>query len=135
MHRGIDDLPIESRGRAPQHVERLAGREALPFHEDSLRLTDDGDPLMGRKLFATFRAAGITDPQISVSQQIYVTGEAKAMPWNTIEATADAIVASGVASREKVDAALADLDQFLQDPTTMIGSPRNFQCWARRSQT
>jgi SAM-dependent methyltransferase len=94
-----------------------------------------GDPLMGRKLFATFRAAGITDPQISVSQRIYVTGEAKAMPWNTIEATADAIVASGVASREHVDAALADLDQFLQDPTTMIGSPRNFQCWARRSQT
>ena len=91
-----------------------------------------GDPLMGRKLFATFCAAGVAHPQINVVQRVYVTGEAKTMPWNTIDAAADAIIAGGVASREQVDAALADLGRFLEDPTTLIGTPRIFQCWARR---
>ena len=92
-----------------------------------------GDPLMGRKLFRSFLAAGIPSPRLSTVQRADVVGEAKALPWSTIEATAEAIVADGVASEQEVSEALDELARFTADPTTVIGSPRLFQCWARRA--
>jgi SAM-dependent methyltransferase len=89
------------------------------------------DHAMARKLYALFLDAGLPDPQVSLSQSLR-QGEAKALPLLTLEATRDAIVAEGVASPAEVDAALASLARFTDDPATLIGGPRNFQVWARR---
>jgi hypothetical protein len=55
------------------------------------------------------------------------------MPHSTIEATADAILAEELATREETDAALARLDALAHESVSVVGSPRTVQVWARRS--
>jgi SAM-dependent methyltransferase len=92
-----------------------------------------GDPGAARKLYRLFLAAGIPEPSLSVRQGVHTSGEAKTLPYATIEATAGAIVSEGIATEEEIASALADLGAFTADPATVIGRPRTFQVWARRS--
>jgi SAM-dependent methyltransferase len=92
-----------------------------------------GDPLSGRKLHRRFTEAGIPTPDLDVVQRVHRTGEAKTLPYSTIDATADAIVREGIASADEVAAALASLQEFAVDPRYLSGSPRLFQAWSRRS--
>lgn len=55
------------------------------------------------------------------------------LPWTTLEATAEPIVAEAIASREEVEAALDDLASFSEDPVSVIVGPGIFQLWPRRS--
>jgi ubiquinone/menaquinone biosynthesis C-methylase UbiE len=90
-----------------------------------------GDHATGRKLYRLFLAAGIPHPQITLVQPVH-QGEAKMLAWSTLDATADAIIADGIATRDQVTAALASLRRFTDDPGTLICGPRVFQLWARR---
>jgi SAM-dependent methyltransferase len=90
-----------------------------------------GDPAVGRKLFGLFLAAGIPRPSMRVVQRADVDGEAKTVPLLTIDATADAMVADGIASEDEVAAARTSLAGFTKDLTTVIGAPRVFQLWSR----
>jgi ubiquinone/menaquinone biosynthesis C-methylase UbiE len=91
-----------------------------------------GDHAMGRKLYGCLLAAGIPDPQVAVVQPVSTEGEAKTLPWSTLEATAEAIVSEHVASADEVAVALSSLQQFTADPRTLISGPRVFQLWSRR---
>lgn len=91
-----------------------------------------GDPLSGRKLHRRFNEAGIPTPELAVVQRADRTGEAKTLPYSTIEATADAIIGEGIASADEVAAALDSLQEFAADPGYLCGSPRLFQTWTRR---
>lgn len=93
-----------------------------------------GDPLVGRKLHRYFPEAGIPAPELTVVQRADVTGEAKTLPYSTVEATAEAIIADRVASADQVSAALASLAAFAADPRSVCGSPRIFQAWSRRAR-
>lgn len=90
-----------------------------------------GDHATGRKLYRWFLAAGIPHPQITLVQPVH-QGEAKMLAWSTLDATADAIIADGIATRDQVTAALASLRRFTDDPGTLICGPRVFQLWSRR---
>lgn len=72
------------------------------------------------------------DPQVSVVQSAWAKGEGKTLAWSTLDATAEAIVSEGIASRDEAGAALEDLQRFTEDPGTLICSPRVFQVWSRR---
>jgi ubiquinone/menaquinone biosynthesis C-methylase UbiE len=91
-----------------------------------------GDPAIGRKLHEYFLAAGISRPSMRLVQRANADGEGKTVPLLTMDATADAIVAEGIASEDEVRAARASLSEFTDDPSTVIGSPRIFQLWSRR---
>jgi ubiquinone/menaquinone biosynthesis C-methylase UbiE len=91
-----------------------------------------GDPLTGRKLLALFAEAGIPEPNLQVVQRVEVGGDAKLIPYLTIEATADAIVTEGLATNAEVQAALVSLAALGDDRTTIFGSPRHFQASAQR---
>ena len=91
-----------------------------------------GDPLVGRKLLSLFLSADIPTPELSLAQTVTREGDAKTLPCLTVEATADAMVAAGVATADEIAAALADLQSFTADPTTVVGSPRLTQAWTRR---
>ena len=91
-----------------------------------------GDPLTGRKLPRLFREAGVPAPDLRVVQRADLTGEAKTLPYSTVEATADAITGQGVASAEEVQQALDALAAFAEDTTSVCGSPRLFQAWTRK---
>jgi 2-polyprenyl-3-methyl-5-hydroxy-6-metoxy-1,4-benzoquinol methylase len=92
-----------------------------------------GDPTVGRRLPRLFPAAGVDAPlTVTVSQRVDLDHDAKRIPELTVAATADAIVADGIASTERVQQAIAQLGEYAADPTTMIGSARMFQVWSRR---
>jgi ubiquinone/menaquinone biosynthesis C-methylase UbiE len=91
-----------------------------------------GDPLVGRKLHRHFSEAGIPAPELSVVQRADVGGEAKTLPHSTVQATAGAIIAEGIASADQLRAALDSLNDFAADPGSVCGSPRHFQAWSRR---
>jgi len=92
-----------------------------------------GDPLMGRKLHRRFTEAGIPEPAVAVVQHVHRTGEAKMLPYSTVEATGDAIVEEGLATAEQLRAALESLAEFGADTHSLCGSPRVFQVWTRRT--
>lgn len=91
-----------------------------------------GDPQSGRKLASRFVEAGIPQPEIRMIQRVYLTGEAKQLPLLTVEATADAMMAAGVATREEITAAKAELGQLGNDSSVLFAMPRIAQAWARR---
>jgi len=91
-----------------------------------------GDPAIGRKLYRYFGRAGIPDPQFRLVQGLTAKDELKVLAVLTLEATADAITAAGLASAAEVDAAVTSLRAFAAAPGTLIGDPRTFQVWARR---
>jgi ubiquinone/menaquinone biosynthesis C-methylase UbiE len=93
-----------------------------------------GDPAIGRKLLRYFAEAGIGDPELRLVQSLGAAGDTKALALSTLEASADAIIEAGLASRGEVDAAAADLAAFTAAEGTLIGDPRTFQVWARRQR-
>jgi ubiquinone/menaquinone biosynthesis C-methylase UbiE len=91
-----------------------------------------GDSTTGRKLYRYFLEAGIAGPSLRLVQRVDSTGEAKTLSLSTLEATADAIVAEGLASRDEIDASIESLRAFTDDRSTLVGDPRIFQVWAYR---
>jgi len=91
-----------------------------------------GDPAIGRKLFEYFLTVGIPSPSLRLVQRATTEGEAKTLPMLTIEATADAIDAEGIATEDEVNAARASLMEFTNDPQTVVVGPHVFQLWSRR---
>ena len=90
-----------------------------------------GDHASGRKLYQRFQEAGIPTPAHAVVQSTR-TDDTKMLAWSTLDATADAIIAEGVATRPELDQALTDLRRYTDDPTTLIIGPRVFQYYTHR---
>jgi hypothetical protein len=90
-----------------------------------------GDDTFGRRLYRCFLAAGIPDPRVRLVQPVYA-GEARMLAWSTLEATADAVIAEGIATADEVAAALASLRRLADDARALICGPRVFQVWSRR---
>jgi hypothetical protein len=59
-----------------------------------------GDHATGRKLYRFFLAAGIPHPEIKLVQAAH-QGEAKMLAWSTLDATAEAIISEGIATRTR----------------------------------
>jgi ubiquinone/menaquinone biosynthesis C-methylase UbiE len=111
---------------------RCAGHDFwLETYQATLRASG-GDPLSGRRLFARFREAGVPTPQVTVVQCLDFTGEAKFVPYLTVEGTATTMVELGVAAVEEIESALVGLRAMAEDETSLCGSPRMFQAWSRR---
>jgi ubiquinone/menaquinone biosynthesis C-methylase UbiE len=91
-----------------------------------------GDPGCARRLARYFRETGIPAPAMRLLQGVSADGDAKAMPLLTLEAIADSIVSSRLASAAQVTAAIENLRAFTTRPDTLISDPRIFQVWARR---
>jgi hypothetical protein len=90
-----------------------------------------GDHAIGRKLHRYFLTAEIPEPRVGLVQPVH-HGEAKTLAWSTLDATADAILADGLATPDELTAALRNLRAFTDDPRTLICGPRVFQLWSRR---
>ena len=91
-----------------------------------------GDPACARRLARYFREAGIPGPAVRLLRGVNAGGDAKVMPLLTLEAIADSIAGSGLATASEVSAAIEDLRAFTTHPDTLISDPRIFQVWARR---
>jgi ubiquinone/menaquinone biosynthesis C-methylase UbiE len=104
----------------------------IDSYQRALRL-GGGDPLMGRKLHRYFTDAGIPTPELTAIQRVDVTGEAKLLPFSTLEATTDAIISAGIASAERIQVALEQLSDFAADSGALCGLPLDVQAWCRKA--
>jgi hypothetical protein len=102
-----------------QQVAAYQGRRNVEFRQMNV-------------LHRYFTDAGVPKPSVAVVQHAHRTSEAKMLPYSTIEATGEAIVAEGVATAEQLRAALGSLAEFGADTHSLCGSPRVFQVWTRR---
>jgi 2-polyprenyl-3-methyl-5-hydroxy-6-metoxy-1,4-benzoquinol methylase len=92
-----------------------------------------GDHASGRKLYSYFLEADIAHPEVAVVQPVYLADDdGRTLALSTLEATGDAILDAGSASREELEVAVARLAEFTDDPGSLISGPRIFQLWARR---
>jgi ubiquinone/menaquinone biosynthesis C-methylase UbiE len=91
-----------------------------------------GDPSIGRKLRRLFAVAGIPKAQANFVQRPPYEGETKSLPWTTLDASTEAIISAGLATRPEVSAALTSLAKFGEDTSTLISGPRIVQVWSKR---
>jgi ubiquinone/menaquinone biosynthesis C-methylase UbiE len=91
-----------------------------------------GDHSLGRKLYAYFLDAGIPDASVTLINPVHIADEGKALAHSTLEATAAAILAEGLATEDELTAALESMAAFTADPHSLISGPRIFQLWRRR---
>jgi ubiquinone/menaquinone biosynthesis C-methylase UbiE len=91
-----------------------------------------GDHATGRKLYAYFLDAGIPDAHVDLVTPLHLADEGKTLPLSTLEATAAAVLAEGLASEDELTAARESLAALTADPHSLIAGPRVFQVWARR---
>src|SRR5260370_41460459 len=87
-----------------------------------------GDAAIGRKLFRYFGEAGIGDPELRLAQSLGTSddNDTKALAVSTLEGSADAIVAAGLATADEVVAAIADLTAFAGTAGTAVRGPPPF---------
>ena len=92
------------------------------------------DPRIGRRLFRQLAQLGIPDPQVALVNSLY-QNEGKRLPQLTLEATADAMVAEGVATKLEIRSAQASLEELAADPHSLVTGPKIFQLFARKPAT
>jgi hypothetical protein len=93
-----------------------------------------GDPEIGKRLPALLAHAGFDAVQVRIVQPVALQGEAKRLAALTTDAVGDTLCAHGFATPGEVRAAVAELEAYAADPRTLIGTPRVFQVWGRRSR-
>jgi SAM-dependent methyltransferase len=87
------------------------------------------DPTIGRRLPALFAAAGLSEVGVHVVQPAGFDADIKlAMPL-TLENIEEAVVSSGLASREELAAVIEDLYAFAAEPSSILSWPRIVQAW------
>jgi hypothetical protein len=65
---------------------------------------------------------------------VALQGEAKRLAALTTEGIGDTLCAHAFATPDEVRAAVAELEAYAAEPLTLIGTPRVFQVWGRRSR-
>jgi hypothetical protein len=77
-------------------------------------------------------SAGLGDVEMNVVQPAGLTGEVKLITPITLEAIADAVLGSGLATSEELSRAVDELYDFAQTDGTVVSVPRIVQSWGRR---
>jgi SAM-dependent methyltransferase len=93
-----------------------------------------GDPNIGPRLPALLQHAGFAVVGVHVVQVVALDGDAKLLNPLTMENIADAVMEDGLATRDEIDRIVRELYDFAADPTTVAGTPRIVQAWARRPE-
>jgi ubiquinone/menaquinone biosynthesis C-methylase UbiE len=92
-----------------------------------------GDPNIGPKLPAMLRRAGIQEVELNVIQPAHIRGEGKWMAPLTMSRISDGLTAEGLATDDKVQRILTELNRVAADCEAVISLPRIFQVWGKRA--
>ena len=93
-----------------------------------------GDAMVGPQLVGMCRDAGLEQIQVRIVHPVHTGHEpGKAMSLSTLENIADAVIAEGLATGADLADTIRELATFTDDPDSVIGCPRVFQVWGRRT--
>ena len=90
-----------------------------------------GNADIGPALPALLRSAGVTSIVLDVRQPSALTGPTKLMSVVTLERISRAVIGERLASPDELDAVLAALRDYYEDPTTLMSVPRIIRAWGR----
>jgi 2-polyprenyl-3-methyl-5-hydroxy-6-metoxy-1,4-benzoquinol methylase len=93
------------------------------------------DATVGRRLPALFAGAQMGEIGIHIGQPAGFDADTRLGMPLTLEYIEDAVVSSGLASREEMAALVSDLYAFAAEPTSILGWPRMVQVWGTATQT
>jgi cyclopropane fatty-acyl-phospholipid synthase-like methyltransferase len=88
-----------------------------------------GDADLGRRLPAVALKAGLRDARWTVFQPVYASGPHKRVTAVTMERIRAAVLRHGLAGKAEIDAVVARLTAFADDPSTLVALPRMVQVW------
>lgn len=126
----VEDVDWEGLSSDPQNP----GIEFLRERYIQLLEQRGTDPRIGRRLFRQLAQHGIPNPKVILVNSLF-QNEGKRLPQLTLEATADAMVAEGVATKLEIHSAEASLEELVTDPHSLITGPKIFQLFARKPAT
>jgi hypothetical protein len=91
-----------------------------------------GDADLGKRLFELCSAAGFRDVHVRVVQLVHTGHQPeKAMALVTLQNIVSAVLSASLATESELQADIANLEAFTNDPKSLIGLPRVFQVWGR----
>jgi hypothetical protein len=89
-----------------------------------------GDADLGKQLFHLCCATGFGDVHVKAVQLVHTGNQPeKAMALVTLQNIVSSVLAESLATESELQAAIADLEAFTNDPASLIGLPRVFQVW------
>lgn len=89
------------------------------------------DPNIGPRLPSLLVGAGLSDVGVNVVQPAGISGEVKLLSPMTLEAIADAVLASDLVSVDELNKTVDDLYAFANSESTLLSIPRIVQSWGR----
>jgi SAM-dependent methyltransferase len=89
------------------------------------------DPQLGLRLPALLLDAGLADVDVEVVQPAALWGDAKRIQLLTLEATADSMVAAGLATSDEIAGIASELAAYIDRPDTLASTARTIQSWGR----
>ncbi len=93
-----------------------------------------GDADLGKRLFELTSVAGFEDVHVGAVQPVHTGHQPeKAMALVTLQNIVSAVLAESLATESELQADIASLEAFTNDPSSLIALPRIFQVWGRKS--
>jgi ubiquinone/menaquinone biosynthesis C-methylase UbiE len=93
-----------------------------------------GDADLGKQLFHLCCGEGFRDVRVKALQLVHTGNEpSKSLALVTLQNIVSSVLAESLASEAELDAAIASLEAFTNDPSTLVGLPRIFQVWGRNA--
>ena len=87
------------------------------------------DPLIGPRLPELLESGGFANVRLKVVLPTFRIGYGKRIALLTMNAIRQAVITGGLAGPVEVDRILVALQQFTEDPRTIMSLPRIFQAW------
>jgi SAM-dependent methyltransferase len=94
-----------------------------------------GDPEIGPRLPALFRAVGLDNIGLRVVQQAWIEGHEKSLHWMAMGEVRDAVIGEGLATPSEYDQVREEISLLAGDRTTILANARTFQVWGYRHST
>lgn len=113
------------------HPDAPALMRHLDLYQRIIRL-HGGDPLMGRKLPRLCRKAGLTDVRFEIVTPAEPQEAVKRLYPMTLACLKPAIVEAKLATADELDALVAELHAFANDPTETMSSTPMVQVWSKK---
>jgi len=92
-----------------------------------------GDADIGPKRHSLLTGAGLQAVHMTMVHPFHVDQEEKFLSHATMVNIMDAVLSEELATLADLERVVAELEAFTNDPTTVLGFPRIFQAWGRRS--
>jgi SAM-dependent methyltransferase len=112
------------------HPESAAFDNYVAWYSAAVR-GRGADPDIGPRLPGLLAGAGLADVGMNVVQPAGMTGDVKLISPITLEAIADVVLSSGLATHEELNATVDELYAFAQTDGTVMSVPRIVQSWGR----